>query len=228
MRIVSADCSIIYTGRGNTTLNRGVRAIVIKGDGSVAVHSNEGIKPLNYMKAAVFSETEEDKLSVWTFDSRGESLRIVIHELLNDVMLELSQEEEGLIRDGTEPQLQAWLASNLWALRPQEHDEEEFTLIGKEFPTGHGPVDLFVGGTEFDWAVEVKRVATMSAVYQVKRYVDALNAEPTGDKLVKGMLVALDVRPRAVELAEKRGIRTVTLPADWNSKDTVAKEIKEG
>lgn len=219
MRLIAAHCSAIYTGRGDTKLGKALRAIMLKEDGSVSIHNDVGNKPLNYMKNATLTESIEDGTLVWTFDQRKESLRIEIHEIVSDIDVPLVQYDEGLIRDGTEAQLQEWLADNLHVFG------EGYELVGREFPTGNGPVDLFVHSKVDNqyYAVEVKRVAILSAVYQVKRYVDALNS-PTGEGEdakdpafgeVKGIMAALDIRPKAEELATKRGIRTVTLPAYW-------------
>ena len=49
MRIIHCDCEVTYTGRGDTTLPRSERVVILKKDGSVMIHSDEGIKPLNYM-----------------------------------------------------------------------------------------------------------------------------------------------------------------------------------
>lgn len=209
MRIVAANCSAAYSGRGSTTLGLAVRALIIKADGSVSIHNDASNKPLNYMKCASFTETHEDGITVWTFDARQESLRIEMHQILSDISFPLVEEDEGLVRDGTEAHLQAWLA---------EHPEtlgEGYTLVQREFPTGNGPVDLLVldeGGRPV--AVEVKRVAMLGTAYQVKRYVDALK-EVEGYEGVRGIIAALDIRPKTLELAEKRGIQTVVIPDTW-------------
>lgn len=225
MRLVAAYCSAIYTGRGDTKLGNALRAIMIKADGSVSIHNDVSNKPLNYMKEATFTESfdEEGKL-VWTFDQRKESLQITLHEIVSDFEVPLVTDDEGLERDGTEAHLQEWLSENLDALG------EGHTLVGREFPTGDGPVDLFVSHESGQhYAVEVKRIAILSSVYQVKRYVDALNSpqvvdeqssdeegdEPPDYGEVKGVIAALDIRPKAAALAEKRGIKLITLPADW-------------
>lgn len=209
MRIVVANCSAVYSGRGNTTLGTAIRALIIKADGSISIHNDASNKPLNYMKCASFTETEEDGTTIWTFDARQESLRIEMNEIFSDIDMPLVENDEGLVRDGTEAHLQAWLA---------EHPEtlgEGYTLVQREFPTGNGPVDLLVldeGGRPV--AVEVKRVAMLGTAYQVKRYVDALK-EVEGYEGVRGIIAALDIRPKTLELAEKRGIQTVVIPDTW-------------
>lgn len=211
MRVVVAECSAIYTGRGDTRLSRGVRAILIKEDGSVSIHNEVGNKPLNYMKCATLSESYTDDAFVWTFDTRHESLRIELHQIVSDFNVPLIAEDPGLVRDGTENQLQEWLAENVHLLG------EGYTLVQREYPTGNGPVDLLVlDEEERPVAVEVKRVAMLGAVDQVRRYVEALKSND-GDEWAEttGMIAALDIRPRTLELAQKRGISTFTIPAYW-------------
>lgn len=212
MRIVIASCSAIYTGRGDTKLHQAVRAILFKEDGSISIHNDKGNKPLNYMgKGNIFSETFTDSgLKLWNFDTSKESLQIVIHELISDTSFELVLEDDGLVRDGTEKQLQDWLA-----LHPESLGEG-FTLVGKEYPTGAGPVDLLVKDKEgHPIAVEIKRVAMLGTVGQILRYVTALK-EQDGFENIRGMIAAVDIRPKTLVLAGKRDIECVDLPDDWN------------
>lgn len=214
MRIVIADCSAIYTGRGDTTLARGVRSLIIKEDGSVSIHNDSGNKPLNYMKEATFTQTKNhENETVWIFDSRRESLSIVMHEIIAEHEHQLITEDPGLVRDGTEDHLQAWLAENPESLGTG------YTVLDREFQTGKGPVDLLALDPEGNpIAVEVKRVATLGAVDQCRRYVDALQTMESRTldfTKTQGMVAGLDIRPRTFEWAEKKSIKTVVLPSDW-------------
>lgn len=240
MKIVIADCSAVYTGRGDTFLPRGVRAIMIKRDGTVSIHNDDGIKPLNYMRQAVFEEshTVEGEL-LWSFDSRKESLSITLYQIISMNESPLIENDPGLVRDGTEDHLQKWLAENAQILG--EHCDFSF----REYPTGNGPVDILVlGKSRVPVAVEVKRTAMLSSVDQCRRYVEALKdeAENNHDQqqekfrelLFKsennhesllleqvdfahtvGMIAAVDIRPKTLEHAEKKGIMTFTIPANW-------------
>ena len=212
MRIVVAHCSAIYSGRGDTKLGQALRAIIIKSDGSVSIHNDTSNKPLNYMKCAVFTESIENNLIIWTFDSRKENLRIEIQEIVSDTYAPLVVEDEGLVHDGTESQLQEWLANNVHIFG------EGYHFIRREYPTGNGPVDLLVQDSRgVPIAVEVKRVAMLGAVDQVRRYVDALKSVE-GFENTQGIIAALDIRPRTVALAEKHKIRTVVIPAWWRKR----------
>ena len=212
MRIVVASCSVIYTGRGDTKLPQGVRALIIKDDGSISIHNDKSNKPINYMgKDNVHTESIIDDITVWHFDTRKENLQVHIHELISDTNFELDIDDAGLIRDGTEDQLQAWLADNVWVFGPG------CTLVSREYPTGAGPVDILIrdeNGTPI--AVEVKRIAMLGAVDQANRYVEALR-QIEGFENTKGMVAALDIRPNTIKLAERRKIECVTIPSSWRT-----------
>lgn len=298
MKVIIADCSAIYTGRGDTSLPRGVRAILLKRDGSVSLHNDVGNKPLNYMKNATFSEdVNVDDEIVWMFDSRRESLTITVHHQMMSTDVPLMDNDPGLVRDGTEDHLQEWLAENPHILGDGWH------IVSREFETGNGPVDLLaLDADNAPVAVEVKRVAMLPAVDQVRRYLDALrarsadtraipsddesdnaqkaseaarkapadarkpadsvsdSADPVDVKLavastnpmgtttddtfdggeettnritcidgsivdvdfsrIRGMIAAVDIRPRTWKHAEKNNIAGLVIPADWREHET--------
>ena len=219
MQLTVARCSVTYTGRGDTSLQEAVRVIIVKADGAVSIHHDQGNKPLNYMGADnVFTEVREEDALYWNFDTKvksertriTENLQIRITEILSQVDLPVDVDNSQLLRDGTEQQLQAWLAEHPEALG------DGFTFIQREFPTGAGPVDLLVQDANGKpVAVEVKRVAMLGAVDQASRYVEALK-QNDGFEDTTAIVAALDIRPNTKTLADKRGVRTVTLPKYWN------------
>lgn len=221
MKIVFADCSAVYTGRGDSTLARAVRSIILKQDGSVSIHNDVGNKPMNYMKNANFVERRTaDGTTIWEFDSRRESLIITLHKVFGESEFDLVVTDPGLERDGTESHLQDWIADNPECLG------EGFTLIGKEYPTGNGPVDILALDKEgCPVAVEVKRTAMVGAVDQCRRYLDTL-LDPSVDhgpanldwRDTRGMIAAVDIRPKTLEWAAKHKIATATIPPDWREK----------
>lgn len=213
MRIVIANCSAVYTGRGDTKLSPAIRAIIIKNDGAVSIHPDTGNKPLNYMgKGNIFTEENMGDHTIWRFDTSKENLTLTLHDVISDSEHELDLDAEGLVRDGTESHLQEWLAEN------PEVIGSGFTLVEREFRTEHGPVDLLMKDSDGNYlAVEIKRVAMLNTVGQVKRYVDAMTETGLhGD--VRGLIVALDIRPNTLKLAEKRGIECVTVGEAWKDR----------
>ncbi len=229
MRVVIAECSAIYSGRGDSTLARGMRAILIKSDGSVSIHNDNSNKPLNYMKTASQVVTvNEAGEEVWSFDARHELLQITIHRIHSSFEEQLLDKttEPGLKVDGTESQLQQWLFDN-----PLIFGEGVATLQ-REFQTGAGAVDILaVGADGAPIAVEVKRTASAGAADQVRRYVENMRTIPetdfvdstTGEVIrldfskTTGLIAALDLRPKLLDLAQKRGVVTVQVPTYWRS-----------
>lgn len=227
MRVVIAECSVVYVGRGDSTLAKGVRAILIKSDGSVSIHNDHSNKPLNYMKSAVQTNSvNTEGEEVWTFDARHETIRVTIHNLINsfEAPLLTKDTEPNLVVEGTEAQLQAWLFEN------PERLGHGFIALERELQTGAGPVDILAfspDGTPI--AVEVKRIASLGAADQVRRYVEAMRQLPPAEYVhpssaetiyvdfskTVGLIAALDLRPRLQTLALKRGLDTVELPHYW-------------
>lgn len=234
MRIIIAECSAIYSGRGDSTLGRGLRAIFIKSDGSVSIHNDNSNKPLNYMKTASQINTINDLgEDVWTFDARHESLCITLHKSYSSFEEQLlnKEDEPGLTRDGTEAHLQAWLFAHSEVLGMG------FMPVEREFNTGAGAVDILALTPEgIPVAVEVKRVAMLGAVDQVHRYVESMKLlpskmipHPETNELIEldftqtvGLVAALDLRPKMLALAEKRGVPTVEIPAYWRTHEPQA------
>jgi len=198
VRLVIARCSATYSGRLASTLASGVRLILVKADGCVAVHADVGAyKPLNWMNAPNTVTESEDRWVVT--NPAGERLEIHFEEVLQDVRVELDT-ERGLTMDGVERELQELLADH------PEHIEPGLRTVTREFRTDIGPVDLLCRGVDgTSVAVEIKRVGEIDGVEQLTRYLERLARDPELSG-VRGILVATAVRPQARVLAESRGM----------------------
>lgn len=206
MRLVIARCTIDYTGRVTAHLPEAVRLIMVKADGTLAVHSDgKASKPLNWMVAPNVISSFDDRWEVT--NNKGERLVITISEVLEDVTHVLG-DDPGLQKDGVEAHLQDLLAHRPWVL------EEGLTLIRREYPTDIGPVDLLCQDVEGNIvAVEVKRRGEIDGVEQLTRYLDRLGKDPRLGPL-RGMLVAQAITPQARVLAESRRIEAVEVDYD--------------
>jgi endonuclease len=236
VRLVIARCSVDYVGRLTAHLPSALRLLIVKADGSVLVHSDGGsYKPLNWMSPPCRLTEEAGRWSVT--NKAGETLAIIIEEVLSDVTVDLGA-DPGLVKDGVEAHLQELLAARLDLLG------DGWRLVRREYPTPIGPVDLMcrdeagqsvaveikrygkIDGSDAaegpapagavqggHVAVEVKRVAGIDAVEQLTRYLELLNRDPLL-RPVKGVLAAQSIRPQARTLAEDRGIRCVVLDYD--------------
>jgi RecB family endonuclease NucS len=207
-----------YAGRLSAHLPVATRLLVLKGDGSVLVHSDSlSYKPLNWMSppctlTVLHSEPEQAEAGVielWKVShaKTADLLMISIHEILHDSTHELGI-DPGLQKDGVEAALQRLLAEQIELLG------EGFQLVRREYMTAIGPVDILAtdsdGGTV---AVEIKRRGDIDGVEQLTRYLELLNRDPLLAP-VNGVFAAQEIKPQARTLATDRGIRCVTLDYD--------------
>lgn len=206
MRLVIARCTVDYSGRLTAHLPEAVRLIMVKADGTLAIHSDgNASKPLNWMVAPNLIETFEDRWEVT--NSKGEKLTIQIEEILEDVTHALG-DDPGLQKDGVEAHLQILLADRPWVL------EDGLTLIRREFPTDIGPVDLLcVDHNRQTVAVEVKRKGDIDGVEQLARYLERLDHDPRLSP-VRGIFAAQSITPQARVMADARGIDAVEVDYD--------------
>jgi hypothetical protein len=198
MRLLVARCTATYEGRLSSTLDEGVRLLMVKADGCVAVHADIGAyKPINWMNAP---NTLDDRGDAWVVTNpKGERLEIVILEVLQDVTWELDT-ERGLTLDGVERELQELLAEHPSTL------EDGLTCVQREFRTDLGPVDLLCrDGDGAAVAVEIKRIGEIDGVEQLTRYLARMERDPLLAP-VRGILAATVIKPQARVLATSRGI----------------------
>jgi len=218
VRLVIARCSVDYAGRLSAHLPLATRLLVLKGDGSVLVHSDSlSYKPLNWMSPpALLTVIEPDSeqadagvVELWKVSQvkTADLLVISIHEILHDSSHELGV-DPGLQKDGVEADLQRLLAEQIEVLG------EGYRLVRREYMTAIGPVDILAkdadGGSV---AVEIKRRGDIDGVEQLSRYLELLNRDPLLAPVV-GVFAAQEIKPQARTLATDRGIRCVVLDYD--------------
>lgn len=206
MRLVIARCTVEYSGRVAAHLPEATRLIMIKADGTLAIHSDgNASKPLNWMIAPNVVEVHDDRWVVT--NSKSERLTILINEILEDVTHDLG-DDPGLVKDGVEAHLQELLAASPETL------EEGLTLIRREYPTDIGPVDLLCADSNgATVAVEVKRRGEIDGVEQLARYLERLNLDSRLSP-VRGIYAAQSITPQARVIAEARGIEAIEVDYD--------------
>ncbi|WP_203338013.1 endonuclease NucS [Nocardioides limicola] len=212
MRLVVARCQVDYAGRLTAHLPMADRVIMLKGDGSVLIHSDGGsYKPLNWMSPpCTFSEgTADDGRAEWTVTNpkSDDTLRILIDEIHHDTSHELGI-DPGLQKDGVEKHLQVLLAEHPATLA------DGLILVRREYPTPIGPVDLMCrDAAGASVAVEIKRRGEIDGVEQLTRYLELLNRD-TLVAPVRGIFAAQEIKPQARVLAEDRGITCAVVDYD--------------
>lgn len=201
-----ARCSVEYAGRLGAHLPAALRLVVLKADGSIAIHADaKAYKPLNWMSPPCTIKEEGGVITAR--NGQGEELRVQLHDVVFDSSFELG-EDPGLAKDGVEAELQGLLAGRVEVLG------EGLRLVRREYPTDVGPVDLLCrDGQGRAVAVEVKRVGEIAGVEQLVRYQERLDRDgslaPT-----RGILVATRIKPQARVVAASRGVECVEVDLD--------------
>ncbi len=218
MRIVVADCSVDYAGRLSAHLPRATRVLMLKGDGSILVHSDGGsYKPLNWMSppcSLEHLELDDERrdtgiVEQWqvVHKKTADKLVVSLFEIIHDSSHDLGV-DPGLIKDGVEAHLQELLADQIELLG------DGHTLVRREYMTAIGPVDILArdeAGAAV--AVEIKRRGEIDGVEQLTRYLELMNRDPVLAP-VQGVFAAQEIKPQARTLAEDRGIRCLVLDYD--------------
>ncbi|GAA1800786.1 endonuclease NucS [Agromyces neolithicus] len=218
MRLVIARCSVDYAGRLSAHLPLATRLLMVKGDGSLLVHSDGGsYKPLNWMSppcTLTTAEPDDDQAAagvtqIWNVvhQKTADELIVSIHEVLHDSSHELGI-DPGLVKDGVEAHLQKLLAEQIELLG------EGHRLVRREYMTAIGPVDILaIDPSGSSVAVELKRRGDIDGVEQLTRYLELMNRDPRIAP-VTGVFAAQEIKPQARTLAEDRGIRCLVLDYD--------------
>lgn len=206
MRLLIATCRVDYRGRLSAHLPSATRLVMVKADGSVAVHADGGAyKPLNWMSPPCQLREWADRWEV--SNAKGEILTIHLEEVYSDIT-HLLGADPGLTKDGVEAHLQQLLAASPHVIAGG------LRLVRREYPTDIGPVDLLcrdsAGGAV---AVEVKRRGEIDGVEQLTRYLDRLDQDGRL-RPVRGVLAAQRITPQARVLARSRGIDCVEVDYD--------------
>lgn len=225
MRLVIADCSVDYAGRLTAHLPKARRLLVLKGDGSILIHSETGsYKPLNWMNPpcnySVHEPEEEHKAAgvtqLWRVSQvkTADILWIQIYEIHLDVDHELGK-DPGLIKDGVETHLQELLADQIELIGAGSK------LIRREYMTPIGPVDILAKDPSSNTvAIEIKRRGEIDGVEQLTRYIELLNRD-AAIAPVRGIFAAQEIKPQAVTLAKDRGIETLILDYEAMRLDSI-------
>ena len=213
---VFGRCTVDYEGRASSTLEAGDRHVMLKPDGTVLVHTDEGQQPVNWQppgcEHAVRCESADgaDANPALVLESRRstpEERLLVRFQRVLQVSAFSGTDETDLELSGTEEDLRQRILEEPAVLEPN------FTPLATERETPAGAVDVY-GEDAAGRAVVVelkRRRVGPDAVGQLRRYVDALERDLHADADVRGILVAPSVTDRADRLLGEHGLEFVSL-----------------
>ncbi len=195
------DCEVKYQGRAASNLPLGSRLLLIKGDGSFAIHQNRLLRPTNYLMSNTWSTVlENDTLTVSAIKrTPKETLTVFLKnvEMLNVHSMEDHAEDFKLV--GTEKELNDQLMNDLEVL------EKGLKPLKQEDVLRKGFVDILAEDKDGNLVIiELKRKqADYNAVMQLQRYVNEL--KKIKNKKVRGIIVAPTIGRPALELLKNNG-----------------------
>lgn len=205
--VMSANCSIDYSGRAESYLPAGDRVIIIKPDRNLVIHQPNGNTPVNYMMADTEHSLVMDETPYIKSVNKTKKEEMVIR--LNRIYFmhkQLMNDSEKLLVWGTEKDMAEKVYNN------PELIEEGFKPLSLEEHTKYGFIDVFGYDRENTLVVvECKRYCgDLKAVTQLRRYVEKMKRDKGVGK-VRGILACPRISPNAKNMLEDWGFKYVKL-----------------
>lgn len=211
---VFGRCTVDYEGRASSTLGPGDRLVLLKPDGTVLVHTDEGHQPVNWQPPGTDHavRVEDGSVVVHSVRSSPHEELVVTFERVEQVSRYAVTDESELALSGTEADLRERI------LEDPALVEEGFEPRATERGTPAGAVDVYgVDGEGSTVVVELKRRRVgPDAVGQLSRYVDALRRDMHDDAAIRGILVAPSVTDRGRKLLAEKGLEFVPVDPTTN------------
>jgi len=204
--ILTATCTIDYSGRAEAFLDEGDRIIIIKPDNTLLVHQPFGNAPVNYMKpksSIKIISTEFDFIIESSNESLNEYLKINISEIISLTVSKLSDGEKIQLY-GTEKHMSDYIYSH------PELISKDFKPVSREEQTKYGFIDIFGYDKKNNLIViECKRYkAGPGAPQQLRRYIERLaKSKGISPKKIKGIVAAPDITKNAKLMLKELGYK---------------------
>jgi RecB family endonuclease NucS len=203
-------CTVDYDGRASSELGPGDRHVMLKPDGTILVHTDEGQKPVNWQPPGCTHDpglTDDGRLRVRSRRSAPDEELVVAFERIGQVSAFDVTDANDISLEGTEEDLRQRILDDPALVEPG------FTPLATERETPAGAVDIYAEDADGRTVVvELKRRRVgPDAVGQLGRYVDALERSLHTEASVRGILVAPSVTDRARSLLNEKGLEFVSL-----------------
>jgi len=203
---VNGLCTVDYTGRAASKLDRGERILLKKQDSALLVHGPDNYQPKNW-------QPEVDSFDVEVTDENLvlKALRRNPDEQVNIYFDEISLITVDQLVDKSELKIAGHEVDIHESIEERpELVEEGLKIVEREKETPAGFIDVFARDEEDDYVViEVKRNPDYNTVLQLQRYVDEIEDEFNGE--IRGILVAPKMTDKILDYLEERGLEFVEI-----------------
>lgn len=195
-------CYVEYEGRARSVLTEGERLIILKRDGAILVHKENGVEPVNWQPPGATLKVAHEKEKLLLYANRVKPRETVRIEFSAITMISAS-----LIDDAgefsmhlTEDEMQQVLSANPDLIEPG------LRTIKRERHVAPGFIDLFARDTQGRLViVEVKRRrADSEAVQQLHNYIKSFH--PGDSTPLRGILVAPSLTKGTQALLDRLGL----------------------
>lgn len=194
--VLYADCVVTYSGRAESTLDRGLYLIIHKSDGTLLIHSSTKNPPRNYQGPGAKLEYHADKL---ISKRKSEIIKITLYNIISymplsnwsDTSVSISKTEKDLVQK----------LFNNWF----DYFDVDLEIIYTEYESGLGPIDLLgIDSNNVYHVVEAKRTtAVLSHCSQLQRYLESLH----GLHITMGYIASPKISKNALKYLEKHGYK---------------------
>ncbi|MGM5480427.1 MAG: endonuclease NucS domain-containing protein [Nanobdellota archaeon] len=197
-------CTIEYSGRAESVLDKGDRLIAIKQDRTLLIHQPDGGMPINYLKAPAklsfeFIDDSQGEFVDFFGRSGHDEISVRIFEVYDFISRRLIDGQSQSL-SGSESEMSDFLRDNPTII------DKQFKPLSREEHTKYGFIDVFGHLSDGTLAIiECKRyTAGLSAVTQLRRYVEKVKSL-RGIDLVTGIIAAPGITPNALSMLEDWG-----------------------
>lgn len=208
MIIILSMCHVEYEGRARSVLDPGDRLILIKKDGTFAIHQELNLDPVNWQAPGCKNKVSLEKEGIVLTSKKikpNEEIKVFLDKIYNVTYCNMVDTKDLEIRG-----YEKHMVDLAWA--QPEIIEKGFRPTRREYQTENGFIDLM--GTDSEEQLMIlefkSRKAGMNAVKQLKRYVDCFL---DNKEFVRGIIVAPDITINALEELESLQMEFIQMEA---------------
>jgi len=201
---VNGLCTVNYTGRAASKLDRGERLLIKKQDSALLVHGPDNYQPKNWQPEvdSFDVEVKDEALVVKALRRNPDEQVEVFFDEISLITVDQLVDKSELKIAGHEVDIHESIEED------PEMIEEGLKVVEREKETPAGFIDVFARDSDDEYVViEVKRNPDYNTVLQLQRYVGEIEDEFNGE--IRGILVAPKMTDKVLDYLEDRSLEFI-------------------